>query len=127
MRDLTRMLAEDSSDIRIWLWKRELYHAKEAGAVPHDVGAPREDPFAMCNSYTWQNSNVWRDLNADYVLLLYRDVTFTGDRVFLRACWPGVQMAMARLGSYDSDGDGLIENIGTPDQTFDNIPFLGGA
>ena len=32
---------------------------------------------------------------------------------------------MVRLATYDADGDGLIENTGFPDQTFDNIPLTG--
>ena len=33
--------------------------------------------------------------------------------------------ALDHLQQYDRDGDGLIENDGTPDQTFDNIPMTG--
>ena len=125
MRDLSRMVEEEQDDLRVWMWKDELYKAKERGAVPHDFGSPREDPFVKSNSYNWQNSNLWRDLNADYVLLVYRDVRVTGDRQLLADCWPAVCLAMERLETFDQDNDGLIENTGFPDQTFDNIPFMG--
>jgi non-lysosomal glucosylceramidase len=42
-----------------------------------------------------------------------------------RARFPAVRAAIDHLQRFDRDGDGLIENDGTPDQTFDNIPMRG--
>lgn len=125
LRDFSDLVTQADARRRLWLWKGEGYAAKEAGAAPHDLGAPREDPFSMCNSYTWQNSNLWRDLNADFVLLVYRDTTFLQDDELLVACWPAVRAALERLESFDADGDGLIDNTGYPDQTLDNIRYEG--
>ena len=42
-----------------------------------------------------------------------------------RAQFPAVVAALDHLQVHDRDGDGLIENDGTPDQTFDNLPMKG--
>ncbi len=125
-RRLARFVHTDDPRPRLWLWKRdERYPNKVPGAVPHDFGCPLEDPFIDCNAYNWQNPNVWRDLNAQFVLIVARDYSATRDQELLEECWPAVKAAMARLATFDADGDGLIENTGAPDQTFDCIPLLG--
>jgi uncharacterized protein (DUF608 family) len=56
---------------------------------------------------------------------VYRDVIATGDKVFARAVWPAVYAAMAYLDQFDRDRDGLIENDGFPDQTYDTWTVHG--
>src|SRR6202795_4504785 len=87
---------------------------KSKGAVPHDLGAPEEDPFFKPNQFSWQNTNGWKDLNSKFVLMVYRDYVFTGrtDKAFLRYPWPAVKEALEYLRQYDHDGDGLPENDG---------------
>jgi non-lysosomal glucosylceramidase len=46
-------------------------------------------------------------------------VVATGDTVFARAVWPAVFAAMAYMDQFDRDRDGMIENDGFPDQTYD--------
>ncbi|MER3515067.1 MAG: hypothetical protein C4310_12365, partial [Chloroflexota bacterium] len=46
---------------------------KRPGAVPHDLGSPREAPWLRPNAYTWQDSNIWKDLNSKFVLQVWRD------------------------------------------------------
>jgi non-lysosomal glucosylceramidase len=91
------------------------------GAVPHDLGAPEEDPFFKANQFSWQNTNGWKDLNSKFVLMVYRDYVLTGrtDKAFLKYTWPAVQEALQYLRQYDHDGSGLPENDGYPDQTYD--------
>jgi non-lysosomal glucosylceramidase len=74
------------------------------------------------NQFSWQDTNGWKDLNPKFVLLIYRDFVFTGgkDKGFLRDTWPAVQEALAYLHKYDTNGDGLPENGGYPDQTYDD-------
>ncbi|MBI2939142.1 MAG: glucosylceramidase [Chloroflexi bacterium] len=98
---------------------------KVAGAVPHDLGAPDDDPWQEVNAYRFQDVNVWKDLNAKFALLVYRDFRETGDRSFLVECWPAVRAALDYLGRFDHDGDGLPENEGIPDQTYDTWPMRG--
>ncbi|MCK5802549.1 MAG: hypothetical protein KAI66_06935 [Lentisphaeria bacterium] len=102
-----------------------LFPAKVAGAAPHDFGEPKEDPSFVCNSYVHQDSNRWKDLNCQFVLALCRDVNWLDDDALLKDCWPAVKLALEYLARHDTDGDGLIENDGTPDQTMDNIPMTG--
>jgi non-lysosomal glucosylceramidase len=50
---------------------------------------------------------------------VYRDFVATGDMKFARDCWEAVRSAMEYSMQFDTDGDGLIENGGFPDQTYD--------
>jgi non-lysosomal glucosylceramidase len=88
---------------------------------------PSEDPFFQSNQFSWQNTNDWKDLNTKFVLMIYRDYVFTGrkDVAFLRETWPAVQEALEHLKQYDHDGDGLPENDGYPDQTYDEWVVRG--
>lgn len=106
-----------------WSGKHAL--RKLAGAVPHDVGWPDEDPWRLVNGYFLHDTNRWKDLNPKFVLQVWRDFTATGDAAFVADMWPAVEAAMAYAARFDRDGDGLIENDGEPDQTFDTWPVRG--
>ncbi len=111
----------------MWLWKLETEHQTEVtrrkvpGALPHDLGNPEEDPFIEINQYQWQSSSRWKDLNTKFVLLVWRDYFLSGknDTEFLRFAYPGVKQAMTYMRQFDKHGDGIIENEGYPDQTYD--------
>ncbi|KAF9603546.1 hypothetical protein IFM89_037027 [Coptis chinensis] len=90
---------------------------KVLGAVPHDLGL--NDPWFEVNAYNIYDTDRWKDLNPKFVLQVYRDVIATGDKRFAQAVWPSVYMAMAYMEQFDKDGDGMIENEGFPDQTYD--------
>ena len=90
---------------------------KVACAVPHDLG--NHDPWLHLNSYNIHDTSQWKDLNCKFTLQCYRDVVATGNMSFARAVWPAVLSAMLYVGQYDRDNDGLIENDGFADQTYD--------
>lgn len=90
---------------------------KVLGAVPHDLGL--YDPWFKVNAYTLYNTDRWKDLNPKFVLQVYRDTVATGDKSFAQAVWPSVYMVMAYMDQFDKDKDGMIENEGFPDQTYD--------
>ena len=90
---------------------------KVLGAVPHDVGL--NDPWFELNAYLLHDATRWKDLNPKFVLQVYRDAVATGDAAFAEAAWPAVYTAMAYMDQFDRDGDGVIENEGIPDQTYD--------
>eukprot|EP00123_Amoebidium_parasiticum_P015949 comp23214_c0_seq2/m.37800 comp23214_c0_seq2/g.37800 ORF comp23214_c0_seq2/g.37800 comp23214_c0_seq2/m.37800 type:complete len:542 (-) comp23214_c0_seq2:120-1745(-) len=93
-------------------WKKD--------AVPHDLGEPCEDPFVMLNIYNIHDTADWKDLNPKFVLQVYRDYKVMGDKVdLLEYCWQAMSGAMQYMLKYDKDGDGMIENEGFPDQTYD--------
>ncbi|RLN05437.1 non-lysosomal glucosylceramidase-like [Panicum miliaceum] len=90
---------------------------KVLGAVPHDVGL--NDPWFELNAYMLHDAARWKDLNPKFVLQVYRDAVVTGDAAFAEAAWPAVYTAMAYMDQFDRDRDGMIENEGIPDQTYD--------
>ncbi len=100
---------------------------KSAGAVPHDLGGPAEDPWRRVNLYNWQNINIWKDLNSKFVLQLWRDYVFTGDKSLVHDCWPAAVQALDYLRAFDRDQDGLPDHDGVPDQTYDTWPMQGDS
>jgi non-lysosomal glucosylceramidase len=128
MREYTDTIPESNPQLYTWVWKslREnrlvAYPRKVSGAAPHDLGTPQEDPLVNPNQYNYQDVSNWRDLNSKYVLMIWRDYSLTGskDDEFLRYSWSAVKQAMEHLKQYDTNGDGLIENGGFPDQTYDD-------
>jgi non-lysosomal glucosylceramidase len=120
-------VVRDWPEKMLWIWKstqaRALFFRtrKARGAVPHDLGHPNEDPFFNPNQFSWQNTNGWKDLNSKFVLMVYRDFVFSGskDTAFLRYTWPAIREALHYLRQFDRNGDGLPENDGFPDQTYD--------
>jgi len=127
MRTFAETVLRSEPEKLLWLWKSQeekkpfFRTRKSRGAVPHDLGAPEEDPFFKVNQFSWQNTDDWKDLNSKFVLMVYRDYVLTGrkDTQFLRDTWPSVQLALDYLRKYDRDGDGIPENDGFPDQTYD--------
>ncbi|MEL6161470.1 MAG: GH116 family glycosyl hydrolase [Cyanobacteria bacterium J06623_5] len=100
---------------------------KLKGATPHDLGAPNEAPWTATNYTSYQDCNQWKDLSSDFVLQVYRVFQATGstDIDFLESCWPAVVETLAYTKLFDTDGDGIIENSGAPDQTFDDWRLQG--
>ncbi|KAL3123760.1 hypothetical protein niasHT_009973 [Heterodera trifolii] len=95
---------------------------KTKNRVPHDLGNPAEEPWLKTNVYRMHDTSEWKDLNLKFVLCSYRTFcTVLGrDRQFLAQVWPQVQIMVAEgLEHWDTDGDGMIENFGTADQTYD--------
>ncbi len=125
MEDYIQTVGESDLSKRKILGTGQECIRKAAGAVPHDLGMPKESPFLKVNAYDFQDINIWKDLNSKYVLLLYRDYLETGDRSLLDAGWPSVKLAMEYLKRFDRDGDGLPENDGVPDQTYDTWAMKG--
>ena len=127
LRQFAYTVPREWPDKQVWQWKTEQTGVlnykirKIKGAVPHDLGVPQEDPFILPNQFNWQNTSDWKDLNSKFVLMVYRDYVFGGkkDIAFLRETWPAVHDALEHLKKYDRNGDGIPENDGFPDQTYD--------
>ena len=101
---------------------------KVAGATPHDLGAPNERPWDASNYTAYQDCNLWKDLASDYVLQVWRTFKLAPggeDLRFLADCWPSAVQALRYLKTFDANGDGLPDNGGAPDQTFDDWPLKG--
>ncbi|MBD3885133.1 bile acid beta-glucosidase [Phormidium tenue FACHB-886] len=100
---------------------------KAKNATPHDLGAPNEHVWEKTNYTSYQDCNLWKDLGSDFVLQVYRDFVLTGskDVAFLAECWSAITAALAYLKTFDFDNDGIPENSGAPDQTFDDWRLQG--
>jgi non-lysosomal glucosylceramidase len=101
---------------------------KLAGATPHDLGAPNERPFDATNYTAYQDCNLWKDLASDFVLQVWRTYRLAPsgeDLAFLADCWPAAVTALRYLKQFDANDDGLPDNGGAPDQTFDDWPLQG--
>ncbi|TKR93153.1 hypothetical protein L596_007658 [Steinernema carpocapsae] len=93
--------------------------------VPHDLGNPAQDPWIDTNAYVMHDTGKWKDLNLKFVLTTYRDYAVLRSDVedrrrFLEFAWPVVKSLIEEgLRAWDKDGDGMIENFGAADQTYD--------
>ena len=122
-----RAISAGDDTPRIIGWNQASAIRKAVGATPHDLGAPNEHPWEKTNYTSYQDCNLWKDLPCDFVLQVYRDFLLTGgtDCEFLQECWPAIVEALAYLKTFDEDGDGIPENSGAPDQTFDDWQMRG--
>ena len=133
LRQFADTVPTEIDDKYVWIWKSQqtgkaqFRTRKVKGAVPHDLGVPNEDPFVQTNQFSWQDTNGWKDLNPKFVLMIYRDFVFTGrkDITFLRYTWPAVKEALEYLQKYARMGDGIPQNDGYPDQTYDEWVVRG--
>uniref|UniRef100_A0AC34FH99 Non-lysosomal glucosylceramidase n=1 Tax=Panagrolaimus sp. ES5 TaxID=591445 RepID=A0AC34FH99_9BILA len=101
---------------------------KTACRVPHDLGNPACEPWLLTNAYVMHNTALWKDLNLKYVLTSYRDYycMLKKDKTFLEFTWPSVKALIEEgLINWDRDGDGMIENFGLADQTYDAWQMKG--
>ncbi|MBI3316285.1 MAG: hypothetical protein HYZ87_04855 [Candidatus Omnitrophica bacterium] len=92
---------------------------REDGYIPHDLGRNRLDlPSDGTTFYRW------KDLNPKFILMVYRDALWSGDRSFLKRFYPKVKKALLWSLKTDRDGNGLPDHEGQ-DQTFDLWEFYG--
>jgi non-lysosomal glucosylceramidase len=124
-RDYIHSLAVEHPELLTMFLSGQRAPRKVKSVIPHDLGSPAEDPWHELNAYTAQDVCRWKDLNPKFVLQIYRDYLLTGDREFLVEAWPAAWEAVENLKKYDRDGDGLIENEGYPDQTYDTWSACG--
>jgi len=127
LQAFTRAIADEDPKERIIGYNRTMAPRKIANATPHDLGAPNEHPWQKTNYTCYQDCNLWKDLPCDFVLQVYRayHLTAVADRNFLAGCWGAIVAALAYLKTFDQDGDGIPENSGAPDQTFDDWRLVG--
>jgi non-lysosomal glucosylceramidase len=118
-RDFANSLQVRDDEPFTYFFSGDTAPRKVQGVIPHDLGSPLEDPWIKINVYNAQDVSRWKDLNPKFVLQIARDVLLTGDQAFLEAVWPGVQQAIEFMYQFDRNQDGMIENDGFPDQTYD--------
>ncbi|XP_016333959.1 non-lysosomal glucosylceramidase-like, partial [Sinocyclocheilus anshuiensis] len=84
-----------------------------------------DEPWVRANAYMIHDTADWKDLNLKFVLQVYRDYYLTQDEQYLKDMWPICQTVMEVELKFDKDGDGLIENSGYADQTYDGWKVTG--
>ncbi|RZC10207.1 non-lysosomal glucosylceramidase [Asbolus verrucosus] len=113
------------------LYDGAVVERKVPNTVPHDIGDPGEEPFILLNSYPIHDVSQWRDLNIKFVLQVFRDAFVAGldDSAisYLQDMYDACYTVMHKTLEFDIDGDGLIENSGSPDQTFDTWVMTGSS
>lgn len=124
-RDFAQAILEEYPDVVKMLFNGKDGRRKIRGMVPHDLGWPNEDFWKRVNGYYIHDVNEWKDLNPKFVLQVYRDWIATGDTQFVEDCWSSVKEAIKKVSRFDNDEDGLIENGGFPDQTYDTWSVSG--
>ena len=118
-RDIVKSVLTEENSVRRLIAYNELRQRKSKGTVAHDVGCPSGIPWKEPNSYNLQDVNKWKDLGPKLVLQVYRDYFLTKSVHFLVDVWEVVVHVMEQTKVHDRDDDGLIENDGFPDQTYD--------
>ena len=125
-RDIARSVGEEISQETTFYLSNMRNKRKVMGAVPHDVGTPYDRPWKLVNAYQFQDVNKWKDLNSQFILSIFRDYVYTRDEEFLKQVYPAVIMALNySLENFDRDKDGMIENDGFPDSTYDAWKVTG--
>ncbi len=102
-------------DLKLEQMRRIIGHQSSAGQVPHTYDGDLDkvdDGFARV------------DMNPQFVMMVWRDYLWTGDRKYLDTMWPHVQRAMACTEALDSNGDGLPDKD-TGLQTYDQWRMRG--
>src|SRR5262252_1116913 len=125
MRDVVHALGQHDDSKVTFDWEGRESLRKARHAAPHDLGGPGDDAFRRSNAYTLQNTAIWKDLNPKLVLQVARNAILLDDGGFATDAWPACRDAIAYLEQFDRDGDGIPENGGLPDQTYDTWPMTG--
>ncbi|XP_058028499.1 non-lysosomal glucosylceramidase isoform X2 [Ahaetulla prasina] len=120
------VLNEDARP-RQYLMSGQMAPVKLRNVVPHDIGEPDDEPWQRVNAYLIHDTATWKDLNLKFVLQVYRDYFLMQDTAFLRDMWPVCQTVVDSELKFDTDGDGLIENSGFADQTYDAWVATGAS
>lgn len=123
--DVAASVVKEDCTQRLHLMSGRVSKAKTRNVVPHDVGDPDDEPWERVNAYLIHDTADWKDLNLKFVLQVYRDYHLTHDHTYLTDMWPVCQAVMESELKFDTDGDGLIENSGYADQTYDGWTVTG--
>ncbi|CAB1421470.1 unnamed protein product [Pleuronectes platessa] len=123
--DIAGSVVQPDPTVRLHLMNGLCSPVKVKNVVPHDIGDPDDEPWQRVNAYLIHDTSDWKDLNLKFVLQVYRDFHLTQDRQYLQDMWPICKAVMESEMKFDLDGDGLIENSGYADQTYDGWPVTG--
>jgi uncharacterized protein (DUF608 family) len=103
-------------ELKLSQMKRVIALQNALGQVPHNYAGSfdRVDDSGFARV----------DMNPQFVMMVYRDYLWTGDKEYLASMWPHVARAMAFTESLDTNGDGLPDRD-TGFQTYDQWRMRG--
>lgn len=90
-----------------------------------------DEPYIRLNGYPIHDVSEWRDLNVKFVLQVFRDyyllqyIKEVDREQYLADMFDACDTIMQFTKQFDRDDDGLIENSGVPDQTYDTWVMTG--
>lgn len=125
--DFMDSITKDNKTKRWMMYDGAVVQRKVINSVPHDLGDPYEDPLVLINAYPVHDVSKWKDLNLKFVLQCYRDWQYFESKRYINDMWPKIKILMQVCQNWDVDGDGLIENSGCPDQTYDSWVMTGSS
>ncbi|XP_054842573.1 non-lysosomal glucosylceramidase [Eublepharis macularius] len=125
--DMAAAVLNEDLRPRLYLMNGQTAQVKLCNVVPHDIGEPGDEPWQRVNAYLIHDTANWKDLNLKFVLQVYRNYYLVEDSAYLRDMWPICQAVMESELKFDRDGDGLIENSGFADQTYDAWVVTGAS
>ncbi|XP_041367827.1 non-lysosomal glucosylceramidase-like [Gigantopelta aegis] len=120
------VVSEDLASVKFCM-SGEKGIVKTANTVPHDIGDPEDEPWKRVNAYIIHPTCDWKDLNLKFVLQVYRDYSHTHNEEFLKYMYPKIKLVMETALTWDTDGDGIIDNSGFADQTYDAWTMQGAS
>ncbi len=86
---------------------------------------PDDDPWLQLNAYVIHPTQEWKDLNTKFILQVYRDYVVMKDVKFLEDMYHPAKVVMENSLRWDTDDDGIIDNAGFADQTYDAWTMKG--
>ena len=89
-------------ELKMGQMRHMLKFQNEKGQVPHTYNGD----FDHMDESGWDRV----DMNPQFVMMVYRDYLWTGDKSYVEFMWPHVLKAMNFTGSLDADGDGLPDH-----------------
>uniref|UniRef100_A0ACB8EPJ1 Non-lysosomal glucosylceramidase n=2 Tax=Sphaerodactylus townsendi TaxID=933632 RepID=A0ACB8EPJ1_9SAUR len=125
--DMAAAVLNEDPQPRLYLMHGQMAQVKPCNIVPHDIGDPEDEPWQRVNAYCIHNTADWKDLNLKFVLQVFRNYHLMRDSAYLQDMWPICQAVMESELRFDTDGDGLIENSGFADQTYDAWVVTGAS
>jgi uncharacterized protein (DUF608 family) len=103
-------------ELKLSQMKKIIALQNERGQVPHNYAGSFDQVDA--------NGFARVDMNPQFVMMVYRDYLWTGDKEYLAFMWPHVVRAMAFTESLDTNGDGLPDRD-TGYQSYDQWRMRG--
>ncbi len=124
-RDFLDAAEVEIPDLRMIYRDEQMRPMLTRGKLPHDLGAPMEDPWHLINGYQMRDdSNTWKDHNQGFLISFYLHVKMHGKTLTLDE-WRKVRCAGRFVISQDADKDGLPRHDIFGDSTWDNLGIKG--